>query len=38
MLTELSVNLKIDIYLRQLSLESKQKAIMWSISQAIQFK
>jgi hypothetical protein len=35
MLTKLSTNLKIDTYLRQLSLESKQESIMQFISQPI---
>jgi hypothetical protein len=37
MLTKLSTNLKIDTCFRQLSLESKQKSIMQSISQLIQY-
>jgi hypothetical protein len=37
MLTKLSTNLKIDTYLRQLSLESKQKSIIQSIFQLIKY-
>jgi hypothetical protein len=36
MLIKLSTNIKIDTYLRQLSLESKQKSIIQFISQSIQ--
>ena len=36
-LTKLNINLKINIYLKQLSLESKEKSIIQYISEPIQY-